>query len=524
MPKIAIILILGFLLRILLVNWDQGLHLHPDERMLIFVAERIHFFTNFNPDFFNYGSLPIYILKGVSQFLSLFFGSVMVSYDGMLYVGRVLSTLADVATIFVIYKTVQLLFKHEKTALLASFFYTIAFFPIQNSHFFIVDTFLTLFVSLITYFLLLFFKRPSSKNIFFTGLFLAAAVTSKFTAIIFLPFILVILTLRVGNGLLGRATPPFNLLVTFFLFSFLFMPYAFLDYQKYLADISLQLKLNSDPYIFPYTLQYVGSLPYLYYLKNVFFFGVGPFISALAVAGLYFILKKTLRAKKEQKTILLIYITFNFFFFLIVGQTAVKFMRYLLPIYPFFSLLAGYGAIKTEKVHLAGVRLALVFSIVWSLLFLNIYTKEHTRITASKWILKNVPAGATLAVEHWDDRLPVYGGEKYNFEELTLYDQPDNDQKWLALRNKLNRSDYIIIASNRLYVPIQKLVSCTNYKVCFPLTSSYYQRLFAGELGYQKVAEFTSYPNLFGFGFKDDWADESFTVYDHPKVMIFKKL
>jgi len=42
------------------------------------------------------------------------------------------------------------------------------------------------------------------------------------------------------------------------------------------------------------------------------------------------------------------------------------------------------------------------------------------------------------------------------------------------------------------------------------------------------VAEFTSYPHI-KIGSKqleiiDDKADESFTVYDHPKIMIFKKV
>jgi len=55
----------------------------------------------------------------------------------------------------------------------------------------------------------------------------------------------------------------------------------------------------------------------------------------------------------------------------------------------------------------------------------------------------------------------------------------------------------------------------------------FYQGLFAGKLPYKKVAEFTSYPSLTYLGipltFPDDCAEEAFTVYDHPRVMIFKK-
>jgi len=49
----------------------------------------------------------------------------------------------------------------------------------------------------------------------------------------------------------------------------------------------------------------------------------------------------------------------------------------------------------------------------------------------------------------------------------------------------------------------------------------------SNKTNYKKVAQFTSYPSLSYLGipvsFPDDWSEEAFTVYDHPKVMIFKK-
>src|SRR3989338_2214596 len=91
--KIALILILlsAYFIRIFGVNWDQGFHLHPDERMLIMVADKINFFKNLNPDFFNYGSLPIYILKGFSQLIDFIFSTNLSNYQGMLITGRSLS-------------------------------------------------------------------------------------------------------------------------------------------------------------------------------------------------------------------------------------------------------------------------------------------------------------------------------------------------------------------------------------------------------------------------------------------------
>ena len=124
--------------------------------------------------------------------------------------------------------------------------------------------------------------------------------------------------------------------------------------------------------------------------------------------------------------------------------------------------------------------------------------------------------------------MPLYGGERYKHEELTLYDQPDDVNKWLVMNEKLKNSDYIIIASNRLYTPLRKLSDCQKYRSCFPKTADYYKKLFSNQLPFRKVAEFSSYPQLtignYQLSIPDDSADESFTVYDHPKILIYKKI
>lgn len=521
MLKITTILLLTFILRIYGISWDQGIHLHPDERMLMMVADRLHFFDKLNPNFFNYGSLPIYLMRGLAQIIDTLFGFHLDNYDGMLLLGRFLSTSIDVLTAYFVYLIAKLIFKNKKVALLSAFFYSISFFAIQNAHFFIVDTFLAFFVTALLYCLLLYLQQPTLKKTFLLALSSAAAITTKFTAIIFI--LVVVLTIILKDFKQFKRL-IFKLLLfssSLLLFTLLFMPYAYLDWQKFLADVLLQIKLNSDPYVFPYTLQYVGTVPYLYYLKNIFLWGLGPIISLLSLAGIFFIFKE-----KSKNKLLLFVLLFNLFYFLIIGRSAVKFMRYMLPIYPFLALMAGYGLWKITNNKIAR-SVFLIACLLWTALFLNIYSHEHTRISATRWIKQNIPSGSTLAVEHWDDALPLSGGEKYNFVEMTLYDQPDDDQKWFVLNEKLKRTDYIILSSNRLYIPLQKLSDCQKFKVCYPKTAEYYGKLFNGQLGFQKVAEFSVYPGFkigsLRFEIPDDSADESFTVYDHPKVIIFKK-
>src|SRR3989344_83424 len=230
--SLILVVFFGLLLRIYGINWDEGYHFHPDERMLMIVAERIRFFTQLDPDCFNYGSLPLYILKGISQLTDTIFKAHVATYDGMLYVGRSLSVIADLLVVVMIYRIGRLLFDNRHAAVFSSFLYALAFFPIQNSHFFVVDVFLNLFI----------------------------------TILIFLPVIVLTLSLPyLKNFQLNKIIIHIFLFSLFsILFSFLFMPYAFLRYERFIQDIKLQIAMNQDPYIFPYTLQYVATLPYLY--------------------------------------------------------------------------------------------------------------------------------------------------------------------------------------------------------------------------------------------------------------------
>jgi hypothetical protein len=310
-------------------------------------------------------------------------------------------------------------------------------------------------------------------------------------------------------------------------------PYAVIDFDEFLKQNIIQSQMTYNAYVFPYTLQYVGKIPYFYELKNIFLWGLGPFIFSVAMMGLVRILYGFRKLNARKKAELSIIFIFFVCYFLLVGGFAVGWMRYLLPIYPLIAVLGGVGLIFViEKINTfnnairyIGFVTLIGLILLWPLSFSSIYSKPNTRIEASRWIDENLPSGTTLAVEHWDDRLPMSSKNVYNFQELNLYDQPDNQTKWDSILQKLNASDYLIIASNRLYVPIQNLSDCSKYKVCYPIGSKYYKDIFSQKSGFIKIAEFSSYPTIpfTGFRIDDQGADESFTVYDHPKIMIFKK-
>ncbi|MCA2000864.1 MAG: DUF2298 domain-containing protein, partial [Chloroflexi bacterium] len=150
---------------------------------------------------------------------------------------------------------------------------------------------------------------------------------------------------------------------------------------------------------------------------------------------------------------------------------------------------------------------------------------------------------AALALEtSWDDALPLNvnqydaQGGIYSPLNLELY-EPDTPEKRDRMLRILEETEYIVIPSNRAYDAMPRM------PMRYPMTLKYYQALFDCEcmgdeleykayglkppfkspLGFELVAVFESPPALGFISFPDQWADESFTVYDHPKVMVFKK-
>ena len=555
------ILLLALLLRIFGINWDEGSHLHPDERAIVLSVLSLHFpatlaefltpTSSWNPHFFAYGNFPFYLLRFVGDFVGIF-DKQYAGYDGIQLVGRFLSTLFDLGTITMLFLLGKNL-KNTITGLIAAFLYTVSTLPIQLSHFYAVDTPLTFFTTTILYLLLRFYEKPTGKKALLLGISFGFAIATKISAAVILvtigltmclDFFLIFIRRPHKISHWGPHFPLFfrrlfqgvslialSSIVTYLILS----PYTFIDSGRFFQQTEEQSRMTKDAFTFPYTFQYALKIPYLHELKNIFLFGIGPIIGTLSLIGsVIFVYQAMTSTTKKDAAKHGILLTFFIIYTIIVGGFAVGFMRYMLPVYP---LLCLFGAITIHKLFSEFIpRRSPLFALssllftalllIWPLSFLHIYEKKHTRIAASEWIHQHIPAGKTIALEHWDDGLPLSGIEKYTVLTYPLY-EPDTDEKWSLMQENLTKTDYIILGSNRLYTPLQKLTDCEKLPEnrCYVRTTLYYRSLFNGLLGFEKVAEFASYPTvpLLGWKINDQGADESFTVYDHPKIMIFKK-
>lgn len=269
-----------------------------------------------------------------------------------------------------------------------------------------------------------------------------------------------------------------------------------------------------------YTLQFKDTLPYLFQMQNLFW-QLGPVVLASA-AGLALLCWR-LQKKQELKIILLL--AFPLTYFAYVGSWYAKFIRYMVPTIPFLVIFAAYalneGIKHLKKIGWWVTGLAALSTAVWAIAFFSVYTHPQTKILATEWLYQNVPAGSLILQEHWDDGLPIPWGnlapDQYQIYQLTIY-EPDGPSKVGYYASWLSQGDYLVISSRRLYGTLTKRGDQ------YPVTSLYYHLLFAGDLGYTKVAEFASYPQIGPWIINDDSSEETFQVFDHPKVLIFKNI
>ncbi len=132
-------------------------------------------------------------------------------------------------------------------------------------------------------------------------------------------------------------------------------------------------------------------------------------------------------------------------------------------------------------------------------------------------------SGSAVTTEgDWDDALPVptspyliWDAQFQGYEMQMAWE--DTTDKRARMQYILDHTDYIAISSNRFYA------SLSRNPQRFPLSIAYYAALFSGDLGFELVGDFTSRPNLGPIEFYDDTAEEAWTVYDHPRVFIFRK-
>ncbi len=571
---LALILLLALALRLYGINWDQGGLFHPDERAFLSQVYSLEFpegdewsqlgdpvTSRLNPGSFNWGSLPHYALKAVQYAVAPY--KWMSMFD-LRFAGRALSAISDTATVFLIFMIGRAVF-NNRIGLIAAGLSALAVQQIQLSHFFAVDTFMTTFIVATIFYSLRVAQHGRKRDSVLAGLMFGFALATKFSvAPLGLALVLsyvIYASSKSGDkyesdGLSSDASATRqwvtckNLLITaatVLVVLIVTQPYMFLDMGTYIENISTQSKMVRREVDFPFTRQYADTSKYVYQMVQLGTWGLGPVLGVTVWLGL---LGAVVAAVIKRRKADLVILAWVLPYLLVTGWFDVKFTRYMMPITPFLIL---YGARLSwwlvESVKAVGfdrrwiqalpVVIVVLFTLHYSLSFMNVYQGQHPLNEVSSWLKENASPNSNVVQEHWEEGIPGVVGLRMH-KRAELYND-ENPEKFNKLTELLVDSEYFVLLSNRLYATIPRLPER------YPITTEFYKKLFSGELGFELAYSNGRYIGGLGVDYYEDpfarlefgppegfsppsdglftagfgWADESFSVYEHPQTFVF---
>ena len=608
---LAAILLVGGYLRFTNLKWDDYKWIHPDESHMQQTLSKIHspdsgsllediaiyFDTHRSPlnvrnqgDRYSYGTLPLFIVRFAAEGLDqacnqlihetlpspngeassntpgqayelLCSDGAFVGYRSKL-VGRLLSATADMGTVLAVFFIGRRLYG-EIAGMLAAAFVALTAFLIQQAHFFTVDSTMCFLITLAVYFAVRASQTGGWGSFALGGLSVGLAAACKVSGVyasllIALAGIVWLWSLPASrrrwglwNVLLRLALAGVLCLIAFRIAQ----PYTFEgpgffgvklspEWLDRLGQIRNEQTGNVNSYP---DQQWTNRTPLLFPWVNIVFWGMGLPLGLTAWVGWALMGFDLWRGRHVCKHLVLW--GWTTLMFLYLGTQWVKSMRYFIYLYPPLAIMAAYLLTRLLRAPARLWRvvgnvftvIAVAGAALWGYAVFSIYLRQNTRIAAGQWIYDNVPDHSILAQEHWDWGPHIPGGRIYAIPEMPNY-YDDTFEKRQQLYDTLDEVDYIVISSNRIYASVARL------KPRYPLMNEYYRALFAGELGFELAADFTSSPSLFGLvQFPDqetpfpvseptDYlyqqepvkvmlppAEEAFSVYDHPRVLIFRK-
>ena len=420
------VLLIGGYLRFAGADWGDNQYQHPDELFLTSVTydiQPVHSLAEYfntatstlNPHntghgFFVYGTLPIFIVRGLADLTN--------QLSNLQLFGRHMSALADLAAVAVLYFMVKRLYG-PRVGILAALFSALAVMQIQQSHFYTTDNFATFFMILTSYFAVEIMvggnRRPvadadqsapvpspdqetprkvsSSARLgaYISGLFadrlfwlsvafglaLGMATASKLNAFpiaILLPVALAVRYFgkrdeeqKSDGSSAGVARPTFEgflsrmfvFMLVGALFSILafrvFQPYAFSGLglnPKWLANIREQQADATPNSGLPWALQWARRT-HLYSFENLTVWGLGLPLGILAWAGFLWMGWRMLKGEWRQHILLW---SWTAIYFIWQSLQYNPNMRYQLPIYPLLAMMAAWAVFDWARPPLSGLK------------------------------------------------------------------------------------------------------------------------------------------------------------------------
>jgi len=559
------LLVIGLLVysRFINLGWGLPYPMHPDERNMANAMQQLQCkfsifsfqFSNlkecFNPRFFAYGQFSLYlgyfsiwIFKGFRGF-----GKFIITFNEAVMSLRIISAIASIINVFVLIKIVSLISKikdqRSNGFALCTLIFALSPFAIQFSHFGTTESLLMLFYSLIVFYCLKIIdsKILNTKCLILSSIFSGLAIATKISSIIFLavPVCVLISKIKDQRSRLQRGSPkaanPSSKFKTFsftlgfalctLIFALIFSPHNLINYKDFISAFRYESAVATGQIKVFYTRQFEGTTPYLFQAVKVFPYALGWPVYILSLLGFIFLSWKNKYFNLIRLAILI--------YFIPTGYIFAKWSRFMAPILPLMLVLAilfleflifnfqflfkfkFLKFISNFKFQISNFLLIIVILMIIlpGISYLSVYQKPDIRFQASKWIYKNIPNNSLILSETANVvDIPISDGtmeqsNNYNVISFDFYNLDEDPSLQVELQNHLATVDYIFVPSRRIFA--------NHPKNKYPLLNNYYEKLFSGKLGFKKVAEFSS-------GLNDEKAEETWSVFDHPTIRIYKKI
>ncbi len=522
---LVLVVLWGAVLRLSGVAWDGFTYQHPDERFILMEALKLEapaslteaidpWRTPANPNnrgtgFFVYGALPLQLIRAATTPFGI------AQLGDLLPAARLLTIFLDVTGMLLLMGLARRL-AGARGALLAGVLYGSTPLLVQQSRFATVDVWGTTLVVAAAWEVV---GRPVTlARVLRAGVWvgLAAACKPNLAVALVLPLVAIAVAAarRTGEPV---AVAGWGLAATALLGVAALTAVKIADPGLFDGVLSLQpnprrlaaLQQLAGYFAgggqYPPNLQWADRLPVLEPLANLLIWGTGPLFGAVMVMGVGRVAARALLGETRWWPVVA---------FMVPGLAwpltrFVSSVRHLEPVLPLAVLAGAWWLARRRR----WVRAVVVSgTMVWGLGWASIGWGEHTRVEASRWLAENLPAGAVVTAEYWDDAMPLGRGHDFKQVTMRVFD-PDTPAKREAMLAVLELADAVVLASQRGVGSICRVPDA------YPMTSEYYHLLFSGALGFRPAASFARRLGpLSTLG-----AEESLSVYDHPPVWIFVK-
>ncbi|MCU0611071.1 MAG: phospholipid carrier-dependent glycosyltransferase [Candidatus Eisenbacteria bacterium] len=286
-------------------------------------------------------------------------------------------------------------------------------------------------------------------------------------------------------------------------------------------------------------LQFVGTMPWIYWLDNLLRFGAGPVLWVCGLAGMAYL---ALRRGPGWLMVLAAGVPY----FAVMGASFQKFIRFSLPLHPVIALAAGAllaALARRGGVARSAVAILMAIHLAVGLAYAGVFLREDPRIRAGRELSEALPPGTTVLLETthsnpplieedlrkglFGSYLPTLGQPlatrvgrfrlQYIDPYVYLYEIATGpEEQWACITAALEGADVVIIG-NRYRDQYARLPDR------FPAMARFYRELDSGARGFSCVRLYRNPARIGPIEIDDSRSELTFRLFDRPLLKVYAR-